>query len=264
MKEIYLQDLKRIQVEILDVMSQFCEKHSIQYWLDSGTLLGAIRHKGFIPWDDDIDTGMLRKDYDVFLKLFNEENERYKVYSVENHPGYSFPFAKIIDTQTVLYEPDERGYKLSVYVDLFVYDNAPDDDKEVYKMFFYRNFLQKMRSLQWHHKPSGNILRRSLIYMASIPMRLVPKGYFETKIIKNATKYKNIETKRIGNFTATAPVTADKKIFRDFIDVEFEGKKYKAPVGYDEWLTAFYGDYMKLPPIDQRRTNHSFKAYFLN
>ena len=76
MREINTEELKKIQVEILDVMSQFCEKHGIQYWLDWGTLLGAIRHKGYIPWDDDVDTGMLRKDYDIFMKLFNEENDR--------------------------------------------------------------------------------------------------------------------------------------------------------------------------------------------
>lgn len=264
MREINTEELKKIQVEILDVMSQFCENHGIQYWIDSGTLLGAIRHKGYIPWDDDIDTGMLRKDYDIFMKLFNEESDRYKVYSVENDPGYSFPFAKIIDTQTVLYEPDERGYKSAVYVDLFVYDNAPDDEKEVRRMFKRRNYLQKMRSLQWHHRPSGNVLRRTLIYIANIPMRLVPNGYFDSKIVKNAKKFQNEETKRVGNFSATAVVTADKSIFRDFIYVEFGGKKYKAPIGYDEWLKAFYGDYMQLPPVEKRVSRHSFKAYYLN
>lgn len=261
MKEIDVQNLKKKQIEILDVMSQFCEKHDIRYWIDSGTLLGAIRHKGYIPWDDDVDTGMLREDYDKFLKLFNQENDRYKVYSIENNLEYSYPFAKIVDTKTVLYEPDERGYKLSVYIDLFVYDNAPDDETEVKKMFRKRIFLQKMRSLQWHHRPNGSFIRRALIYIANVPMRLVPNGYFERKIVENAKKFQYVDTKRVGNFTASEVVTADKEIFRDFVWVEFEGKQYKAPIGYDEWLRAFYGNYMELPPIEKRISNHSFKAY---
>lgn len=264
MREINTEELKKIQVEILDVMSQFCENHGIQYWLDWGTLLGAIRHKGYIPWDDDVDTGMLRKDYDIFMKLFNEENDRYKVYSVENDPSYSFPFAKIIDTQTVLYEPDEHGYKSAVYVDLFVYDNAPEDEEEVRRMFQRRDFLLKMRSLQWRHRPSGNVLRRALIYMANVPMRLIPTGYFEKKIIQNARKYQDTETGKIGNFTDSYTVTADKSIFTDFIYVEFEGKKYRAPARYDEWLHAAYGDYMQLPPVEKRVSRHSFKAYYLD
>ena len=78
MREILLDELKKTQIEILDVVDTFCRENNINYWLDSGTLLGAIRHGGYIPWDDDIDIGMLRKDYDIFLKKFNEKNERYR------------------------------------------------------------------------------------------------------------------------------------------------------------------------------------------
>ena len=80
MKQITLEELKRIQLSILDRVAEFCEKNAINYWLDCGTLLGAVRHKGYIPWDDDIDIGMLRPDYDRFLKTFNEKNDVYKVY----------------------------------------------------------------------------------------------------------------------------------------------------------------------------------------
>lgn len=90
---------------------------------------------------------------------------------------------------------------------------------------------------------------------------LFPKGYFSSKIVKNSKKYKNLETVSVGNFKSITRMTCNKRVFDSFILVEFEGKKYPAPVGYDEWLTQFYGDYMQLPPVEKRVFHHSFKAY---
>ena len=135
MKEIGVEDLKRIQLEILSVVAEFCEKNGIRYWIDSGTLLGAVRYGGYIPWDDDIDVGMLREDYDKFSEAFNKANEKYKFVCYENRKDFYLPHGKVCDSSTVLYEPDENGYKLSVNIDIFVYDNDPDDDEEFKKMY---------------------------------------------------------------------------------------------------------------------------------
>ena len=121
----------------------FCRENNINYWLDSGTLLGAIRHGGYIPWDDDIDIGMLRPDYDRFLAMFNKFNKQYQVFSVENDINFPYPFGKVLDTHTVLYEPNEQGVKLSINIDIFVYDNAPEDDKLVEQMYRKRDFIIK-------------------------------------------------------------------------------------------------------------------------
>lgn len=114
MREILLDELKDRQIAILDVVDAFCRENNINYWLDSGTLLGAIRHGGYIPWDDDIDIGMLRPDYDRFLAMFNKLNKQYQVFSVENDINFPYPFGKVLDTHTVLYEPNEQGVKLSI------------------------------------------------------------------------------------------------------------------------------------------------------
>lgn len=111
LEEIKIEELKRIQLEILDNVANFCEKNKINYWLDCGTLLGAIRHKGYIPWDDDIDIGMLREDYERFMKLYNKENEQYKFYCIENNKKFDYPHGKVIDTNTILYELDMKHGK---------------------------------------------------------------------------------------------------------------------------------------------------------
>ncbi len=265
MKEINVDELKKIQVKILNNVDNFCKENKINYWLDCGTLLGAIRHKGYIPWDDDIDIGMLRNDYDKFLEAYNSSNKKYQLLAVEKNKDYYFQFGKVIDTDTILYEPDEKsGVKSGVYIDVFVYDNAPDDDILLKKMFDKRDFYNKLRIAQlypnnYDHK---DIKKRILRFFIQIYLSILPKNYYTKKIIKNSKKYMNKETKRVGNFTSATRFSCDKEIFKSFIDVEFEGKKYKAPVGYDKWLKSIYGDYMKLPPKEKRVSHHFFKAYY--
>ena len=266
MKEININELKKIQVEILDYIDKFCKKNKINYWIDCGTLLGAIRHSGYIPWDDDIDIGMLRDDYDKFLRLFNNEDSKYKLLAVENNNDYYFAFGKVVDTNTVLFEPDEEtGIKTGVYIDVFVYDNAPDDDKLVKEMYDKRDYYNKFRIAQLYPSlyDKTSFKKRIMRFFLNLYLKFLPKNYYTKKCIQNSKKYIYNNTKRVGNFTSDAKIICDKHIFNSFIPVTFENKKYPAPVGYDEWLKAFYGDYMKLPPKEKQVSNHKFKAYYI-
>ena len=261
MKKIDGEQLKKIQLEILDVVTQFCDANGIRYWLDSGTLLGAIRHKGYIPWDDDIDLGMLREDYERFLSTFNKFNHRYHAVSIEIDSNFYLPFAKVCDTSTVLYEPDENGYQLSVNIDIFVYDNAPDDDALVEKMYDKRDRLRTIYMYKTgtihSNNPVKSVLKwgRRTIYRICFPRNTI------RLMAENSKKYAGCKTERVGNFTAFTRMACSKRVFDSFVEVEFEKKMYKAPVGYDEWLKSFYGDYMQLPPEEKRVTHHSFVAY---
>lgn len=264
LREINIEELKKIQVDILCYVDEFCCEHNIRYWLDCGTLLGAVRHKGYIPWDDDIDIGMLREDYEKFMKLFPGTSERYAFCSMETTPNYYQSFGKVIDTNTVLYEGDMKGAKLAVYIDVFVYDNAPDDDAALKRMYDMRDFWRKLNNAQVGlHRKTNNSIKEVTVKAGSMLMKAFPRGYFVKKLIENSKKYAGVETKRVGNFTSNTRMAGEKSIFSDFIKLPFEDKAFYVPVGYDRWLKAFYGDYMVLPPEEKRVCHHQIKAYII-
>lgn len=262
MIKIEIDELKKLQLDILCYVDQFCRENDINYWIDCGTLLGAVRHKGYIPWDDDIDIGMLRSDYDKFTRIFNN-NSRYSFLCAEKNDEYYFPFGKVVDNNTVLYEPNKQGYKLAVYIDVFVYDNAPDDDKKLTSMYNRRDFWRKLNNAQTrHHRKTNNMWKEALVKVGRFMLQIFPKGYFNYKAINVCLKYKNINTKRVGNFTSEKRMVCEKDIFREFIDLPFENHLFKAPIGYDKWLKAFYGNYMKLPSKEKQVSHHEFEAYY--
>ena len=263
-KEISLKELKKIQVEILNDFTSFCEKNNLKYWLDSGTLLGAVRHKGYIPWDDDIDVGMLREDYDKALKLYNKNNPRYKLYSYENNKDFLYASAKVLDTQTLLYEPDENGNKLSVNIDVFVFDKCPNNPRIINKLFKKRMLCLVLQSIRINHNFKGKKFKFTRRFLQLFLNLFFPKDYFIKKIVDISKTYSDSDYEYVGNFTSYGDVGGPISIFDSFVDVSFEGKKYKAPIGYKEWLTIFYGDYMKLPPVEERKSHHTFKAYYLD
>lgn len=265
MKEIDLKKLKKIQLEMLDYIDKFCEENEIRYWIDSGTLLGAVRHKGYIPWDDDIDLGMLRKDYDKFVNLFNKKcDPSYRFDCYECNKNYTKPYGKVLDLRTVMYEPDKKtGVKSSVFVDVFPYDNIADDEKARNKQFRIRDRCKKLNNLQQFDgfyikkKNKYNFIRHPL----HVILQILPKGFFIEKSILNCKKFEKQKTKNVGNLAGNTKQYCNKGVFDDFVLLWFEGKKYPAPIGYDEWLRSFYGDYMKLPPKEKQVSHHRFEAY---
>ena len=145
-KELSLDEVRSIQLEILEYIDYVCKENKIEYWLDGGTLIGAVRHGGYIPWDDDIDIIIRRKDYDRALQLFDEYSNRFKVLSHKKTDGYYYAFGKVIDTNTRLVE---KGIKpineMGVYVDIFPLDYIPSNNEELVKfydaVFRYRSIL---------------------------------------------------------------------------------------------------------------------------
>lgn len=265
-KQINDKELRAIQLAILRTVADFCDAHDIKYWLDFGTLIGAVRHKDYIPWDDDIDIGMLREDYDRFMRLFNAENERYKFCSYETDKKFYFPFGKVLDTETVLYEPDRRGAKLAVNIDIFPYDNAPAPHSvKVARMFKTRDRCNIGEVAKRHHgKVRGGMLRRLAVACLRLWVRLFPRDRYVKKIVKNAKKYAGKVTGYVADFSGSQTYfVCDKSLFTAFTDGTFAGSTYKIPQEYDAVLRMTYGDYMQLPPEEQRVSHHKYEAYYL-
>lgn len=262
MKELHTEDLKQLQIRILKEVASFCRQNGIAFFLDAGTLLGAVRHKGYIPWDDDIDIGMLRPDFERFLREFNREGNRYQVFSIETKRDFYYPYAKVLDTGTVLYEPDRNGNRLAVNIDVFVYDRVPCDPKTVKAMYDRRDRYRKLYEFRTYRgRAEGNFLRRVEINAVRALTHLFPRGYFLQKTVRNARRFDRTDADHLGNFTSYSRICCDRRIFDSFVEVEFEGENYPAPAGYDEWLKAFYRDYMQLPPVEKRVTHHAFEAF---
>ena len=259
MSEIDTEQLRKTELDILDAIDCFCKENGIKYWLDKGTLLGAVRHKGYIPWDDDIDIGLLREDYDKFAESFKTDG-RFKFISLSNEPNIYCPYGKVVDTSTLLVE--DNKYLLSVNIDVIVYDKAPGDKPLCDKMFDTRDRLRTLWSLRNQdngslpHGVTGIIkkLRRAVL-------RLKPAVYYLKKMVGNAKKFSDKKTNKVGNFLEYGRCVVDSSVFSETIPASFEGRTYPIPKGYDKLLTAYYGDYMKPPEKAKQVTHHSFVAY---
>lgn len=267
MRQIEIDELKKIQLDILNCFDTFCRKNNLHYWLDYGTLLGAVRHHGYIPWDDDLDIGMLRKDYEIASQLFNQQtSEPIAFMTPHNKDDYRYPFGKLICTNTILYEYGKDGIKTGVYIDVFPYDNCPSNEKTMKRVFHKRNLLGRLRRLKLPMRREVSGIKKAVYVIGSYLMRLIPNNLIEKELDKNAKRFESMESEFVCDFVDpydSRCLKIPKQLFMDFTEVQFESGKYPAPKDYDYWLRSYYGDYMTLPPIDERVGHHVFEAFYI-
>lgn len=266
MKELNLNEIKKIEIKLLKEFKAYCEEHGLKYFLSNGTLLGAIKYNGFIPWDDDIDVIMPREDYDRFVKEF-PSNEKIKLLSDETCNNYIFTFAKLSDSSTLIQNQTTlKGYEYGIHIDIFPLDRWNDDGNIAHKEARrIQKLCQKMCFSISHFSKGRSLFHTCAKNLIIAWTHIIGYTYYRAKLYSIIEKNINYFE---GNYSGCLvwPIYGIREIiptevFSDVVEVEFEGDKYPAPVGYDVYLRSLYGDYENDPPSKKQKSHHKYKAY---
>ncbi|WP_026499076.1 LicD family protein [Butyrivibrio sp. WCD2001] len=259
MIEVTTEDLKKLQafeLEMLEEVDRICKKHNINYTIIGGTLLGAVRHGGFIPWDDDADVAMLRPEYDRFCEVCQKEldQDRFYFQNMDITPGYRWGYAKIRRKGTIFLRENQEKmpYEQGIFLDVFPQDAVPDNkilrDIHSFRCFLVRKFL-------WSEIGKGSDkskgMRLLFTIMSLVPLKVIRKWY--KGLIINDDKTNLVRTL---TFPAPKGKFGYKRYWiRDTADIKFEDKVFSGVKDYDGWLKWEFGDYMKMPPKDKQKVH---------
>ncbi len=265
MQELRLEEQKKIMLDILLDFDRVCRENDITYSLAYGTLLGAVRHKGFIPWDDDIDVTVTRANYNKIKNIMNEQlNAGHRFVCVENEKLFSAPLAKVIDTNTVLKQIGHKSDKmdLGVYIDIFVLDNVPLDRSERDKVFRKSVLLQKIWSFSGNNYDNSGRLIHSMRAVANRLPIARNTALYAGKWAENLEKDTGLMASILFGEPDRNKEIMESCDINDLAEYEFEGHRFMGVRDYDKYLKQWYGDYMQLPPEDQRVSNHDTVVYW--
>lgn len=269
--EMTTEESRRIQLDMLRALAAFCDENGLRYFLSGGTLLGAIRHHGFIPWDDDIDVNMPRTDCERLLQLTDGRLDRYRIVGPDMDGFCPLCESYRIYDPTAVIESWAGGYAkepyyLPVFADIFPIEGLPDGEWQTrlhYDRIVFARKMQRVSVLK--HMEARSLSAHIFHVLAWIPARLVGYTNWSRLVQKIATAYSMEEKAYIGVMTAPRQTTSEKVKKEDYlhaVPVLFEGNVFHAPSNYDVYLHQLYGDYMRLPPEEKRRSDHVFHMYW--
>lgn len=269
-----LKEIQSLEYRILLRFTKLCEKYKLRYCLCGGTLLGAIRHEGFIPWDDDIDIIMPRPDFDELIKLYR--NERLKndlgdleIASYDIDKNYIYPVTKIYDKTTKIDLNDHIiSYDLGVWVDIFVLDGVSENKIINEIKFNYQKiltYLNVMCITRCGAERKNKLLTygQLLLYPIFLLIRRIGHSKFVYLLEKNAKTYSFDKSKFVAVYAGRGgkKEIMPKKEFMEFKTAKFEDDEFYIPGNYQYYLKQLYGDYMKLPPENKRNSRHDIKVF---
>lgn len=256
MKEITFEESKKVMLDALINVARFCDQQGINYSLAYGTLIGAIRHKGFIPWDDDIDIIMLRDDYERFIASYKDD--RYEIVDGSHNPNHSH--IRVSDQKTVLKLDAWRGeyYKEGLWIDVFPIDKVPDTKKGYLR---FKKWIWFLFAMQLNGELHREGLSNKIKHFICRPSR----AYFGKRALREMKRYNDKKTQTVANlglwYLSGFP-EFPASYMEEFVDVEFESNKFKAIKQYDAFLRKIYGDYMQFPPEKEQIPHHTYIAYW--
>ena len=264
MKEIALEESKKIMIKTLQSIDNCCRKNNIKYSLCWGTMIGAIRHHGFIPWDDDIDLMMPRADYNKFIEIYSDPN--YELYNPRKNKNCIQILTKVYDKNTCIYFNNHNKSLFGIWISIFPIDKVPDEHLKLWE--YKRSFLMNLYHIKTvRYLKTDSIIRKIAKFILKIPVLPFSSFWIYDKIDKCLTAYDDQITKYLCIWPADGFTEFDyysKAMLDEFIDVEFEGITCKIIKKYDEFLRLKYGDYMTFPPVAERIPKHDYKAYYLD
>ncbi len=261
-----LRDLQRVQTKILKDLVDFCDVNNLKVYLLGGTMIGAIRHKGFIPWDDDIDVSMPRPDYEKLIELSKDgiSEDCYLIAPEldKSFRGYIPQVAyRNSKSKSGQYRDDED---LKISISLFVYNGVP---RTAFSRWIYYKYMYLLRAAHSLCRANFNNVNTR---MAKIVGPILQPFFSSNKTIKYCNKILKLETMFSYNNTELVAPNSDDRGYKELVTreeyekpfkVEFEGLRCYVPSNYDEHLRKYYGDYMQLPPERERTPKHSFEAW---
>lgn len=264
------EELKTIELDILQDIHDFCKENGLRCFLASGTLIGAIRHKGFIPWDDDADVMMPRPDYDKFIHTY--KSDKY-ILNYPTKPGYYQSIVKVSDPRTELIQDlplaDEP---IGLHIDVLPLDGEPDNinkfvehETELLRLF---HLSWELRARKFHHRIRDSLFKPKQllrIILKNIRNRNIALPGLYKQVEDLAHKYDYNSSTYVGYITMSLYKYKQRhrrELFEESVPVEFEGREFYAPKGYHEYLTNLFGDYMQLPPEEKRQSHHVWTAYW--
>ena len=267
-----LRDVQLIELEILKEVARVCEENNIEYFLDSGTVLGAIRHGGFIPWDDDVDIAMIRENYDKFLQIAPKcLGSNYYLQSRETDHKYPHVFAKVRKNDTVFMEWNTRKNDMhhGIYIDIFPYDNVPDDKKQreqylkkcrlIYRLFSLRAISERYHQVLNSPKQIAQVVIRKILHCA---LKIIPIMTIENKMNTLFKKYNTTQTGYLTCHPYSDAYVFKRETLFPVSTIKFENHEFPAPNKIEEYLTEMYGDYLQLPPEAERVGHNPYKVHY--
>lgn len=259
-----LRKCQLLQLETANEIKRICQKHEIPYSLIAGTLLGAVRHKGFIPWDDDLDVGMLRADYDRFLQVAPTElGDKYFLQTWDTDPRFGLPIAKVRLNNTEYVEKNSQNVPIhsGIYVDVFPFDNLADDLKKRKKQktmcrYYFHLLLNKAG---YDYVEKSNKKKYMIAKLFGFLSFFTSYEKLHKQYLKWMTKYNGVQTDKIitfGGASSPEKETLSAEWMQKLQQLSFEDTEFSAFAQWDAYLTHFYGDYMTPPPEDKRYLGH--------
>ena len=271
-----LHKVQQLELMILRDSFHVCEKYNLKFFLIGGSALGAIRHKGFIPWDDDIDVSFLRADYDEFVRHMEQEyGDKYVVMNAGKDPNYPLMTTRLMLKETTFKEETFKNIHcfFGIFLDIYVLDNLPDDSKELKKLCrkaFWISKMQIVRSipfpvLMFHGWKASCVHFCTAIAYGILVLFGVSKKKLYQKAIHIMEPYKNNDhSKQIGFLFDTYPEFEmfERNDIFPLRAVPFEGLQLYLPANIEKSLTIMYGDYMQLPPVEKRKNHYPYELDF--